>query len=96
MNDFRKYFEKGGMQLVNNNKILVPESRKELDKLKANVNNSNPDHAKFEIADELGIPFSKDDNGEMTAKDAGKIGGSIGGHMVKEMVRLAQEQMLKK
>ncbi len=91
-------------KMAKNNKILVPEARKELDKLKADVmrqhgykvNSNNPDDVKFEIANELGIPLTKGYNGKITAENAGKIGGPIGGNMVKEMVRMAQEQMLKK
>ena len=90
--------------MAKNNKILVPEARKELDKLKADVmreqgyqvNAKNPDDVKFEIADELGIPLKKGYNGKITAEEAGKIGGPIGGNMVKEMIRMAQEQMMKK
>lgn len=90
--------------MARNNKILVPEARKGLDKLKAevmkeqgyDVNVENPDNVKFEIADELGIPLSKGYNGKITAEQAGKIGGPIGGNMVREMVRMAQEQMMKK
>ncbi len=89
--------------MARNNKILVPEARKGLDKLKAdvmreqgyNVNADKPDNVKYEIADELGIPLTKGYNGKITAEEAGKIGGPIGGNMVREMVRLAQEQMMK-
>ena len=48
---------------------------------------------KFEIAEELGIPLTNEDNGDLTSRQAGKIGGPIGGNMVKEMIRLAQEQL---
>ena len=48
---------------------------------------------KFEIAEELGIPLTDGYNGKLTSEQAGKIGGPIGGNMVKEMVRLAQEQL---
>ena len=90
--------------MAKNNKILVPEAREALDKLKVdvmkqhgyNVDANNPDDVKFEIADELGIPLTKGYNAKITAENAGKIGGPIGGNMVKEMVRMAQEQMLKK
>lgn len=90
--------------MAKNNKILVPEAREKLDKLKADVmreqgyqvNSKNPDDVKFEIADELGIPLTKGYNGKITAEEAGKIGGPIGGNMVKEMIRMAQEQMMKK
>lgn len=57
---------------------------------------NNVDEVKYEVAEELGIPLSKGDNGELTASQAGKIGGSIGGNMVKEMVKFSQEQMAKK
>ncbi|TQR20850.1 alpha/beta-type small acid-soluble spore protein [Psychrobacillus vulpis] len=90
--------------MANKNKILVPSARKELDKLKArimkeqgyHVESNNPDNVKYEIADELNIPLSKGYNGKLTSEQAGKIGGPIGGNMVKEMIRMAQEQMLKK
>ena len=90
--------------MARNNKILVPEARKELDQLKArvmkekgyNVNATQPHDVKYEIANELGIPLTKGNNGKLTSEEAGKIGGPIGGNMVKEMVRMAQEQMMKK
>lgn len=85
------------------NRILVPEARNQLDQLKVDVMKANgytvdderPDAVKFEIAKELGIPLSEEYNGKLTTEQAGKIGGPIGGNMVKEMVRLAQEQMAK-
>lgn len=90
--------------MANKNKILVPSARKELDNLKVRVmkeqgyevKSNNPDDVKYEIADELSIPLNNEYNGKLTSEQAGKIGGSIGGSMVKEMVRMAQEQMLKK
>ena len=90
--------------MANKNKILVPSARKELDKLKVRVmkeqgyevKSNNPDDVKYEIADELSIPLNNGYNGKLTSEQAGKIGGPIGGSMVKEMVRMAQEQMLKK
>lgn len=86
-----------------NNRILVPEARKQLDQLKVDVMKAKgysvdaeqPDSVKYEVAKELGIPFSDGYNGKLTSEQAGKIGGPIGGNMVKEMVRLAQEQMAK-
>ena len=82
----------------------MPGARDALDRLKADViqaqgydvDKTSPEDVKFEIAEELGIPLSKEYNGNLTSEQAGKIGGSIGGNMVKEMVRLAQEQMAKK
>lgn len=78
----------------NRNKILVPEARKELDELKAKVIGTNkPDDAKLEVAKELGIPLKKGYNGELTATQVGKVGGKIGGDMVKELVKMAQESL---
>ncbi len=90
--------------MARNNKILVPEAREGLKQLKAkvmnaqgyDVNASQPDDVKYEIAQELGIPFTNGYNGKLTSEQAGKIGGPIGGHMLKELVKLAQEQLTKK
>ena len=90
--------------MASKNRILVPGAREALDRLKADVmqaqgydiDKSEPNDVKYEIANELGIPLSKGYNGKLTSEEAGKIGGPIGGNMVKEMVRMAQEQMLKK
>ncbi|UOE55066.1 alpha/beta-type small acid-soluble spore protein [Cytobacillus oceanisediminis] len=88
---------------------LVPESRAALDQLKnqvmANqgyrVDSENPDGVKYEIADgvkyeiaeEAGVPLKPGYNGRLTSKQAGTVGGKIGGSMVKELIRMAQERM---
>ena len=90
--------------MARRNKILVPEARDELDQLKSrvmkakgyHVNTADPDAVKYEVAKEQGIPLSDGYNGQLTSEQAGKIGGPIGGNMVKEMVKMAQEQMMKK
>ncbi|MBM7571012.1 alpha/beta-type small acid-soluble spore protein [Aquibacillus albus] len=83
--------------MARRNKILVPEARKGLDQLKARVaGTDDPKKAKYEVAEEQGVPFNKGYNGNIQAKDAGKVGGNIGGQMVKEMVKMAQQQMNKK
>lgn len=86
------------------NKILVPEARKDLDLLKArimkekgyDVNIKDPNAVKYEVANEQGIPLKEGYNGQITAEQAGKVGGPIGGNMVKEMVKMAQESMKNK
>ncbi|MEH7452726.1 alpha/beta-type small acid-soluble spore protein [Gottfriedia acidiceleris] len=79
------------------NKILVPESRKAMDALKAKVmHTSNPEDAKFEAAEEVGVPLTKGYNGNLTSHENGKVGGRIGGNMVKELVRMAQENLNKR
>ena len=78
----------------NRNKILVPEARQQLDELKAKVVGTNkPEDAKLEVAKELGIPLKEGYNGQLTSEEAGKIGGRIGGSMVKELVKMAQQKM---
>jgi hypothetical protein len=87
--------------MARKNKILVPEAREALNKMKArvlkekgyDVDPNNPDSVKFEVAEEQGIPLQKGYNGKLTAEQAGKIGGPIGGNMVKEMIRMAQEEL---
>ncbi|MFE8696542.1 alpha/beta-type small acid-soluble spore protein [Cytobacillus sp. FJAT-53684] len=82
---------------------LVPESRGALDQLKNQVmknkgyeiDQENPDDVKYEVANEVGVPLHKGYNGSLTSEEAGKVGGEIGGNMVKELVRMAQEQMRK-
>ena len=90
--------------LARKNKILVPEARKELDQLKGQVMKEkgypvdigHPDSVKYEIANEQGIPLNEKYNGHLTSEQAGKIGGPIGGHMVKEMIKMAQDQLSQK
>lgn len=76
---------------------LVPEARKGLDALKAQVAKVNdPAEAKYEVAGEINVPLQHGYNGQLTSHDAGRIGGRLGGSMVREMVRMASEAMLKK
>ncbi|KIO70625.1 alpha/beta-type small acid-soluble spore protein [Caldifermentibacillus hisashii] len=79
------------------NKILVKEARKGLDQLKAKVaGTNNPEQAKFEAAAEVGVPLQQGYNGKLTAEQAGKVGGRLGGSMVKELVKMAQENLDKR
>lgn len=80
---------------------LVPDSREGLDQLKNQVmskkgyhiDKGNPDNVKFEVANEVGVPLQKGYNGKLTSKEAGTVGGEIGGNMVKELIRIAKERM---
>lgn len=81
----------------NRNKILVPEARQGLDELKAKVAGTNdPERAKYEIAEEVGVPLKEGYNGKLTSEQAGKVGGRLGGSMVKELVKMAQENLRNK
>lgn len=60
------------------------------------VDPNRPDDVKYEVAKTLGVPLQPGDNGELSTESAGRVGGRIGGTMVREMIRLAQEQLTKK
>ena len=61
----------------NSNKKLVPEAMDALEKFK------------YEVASEVGVNLKDGYNGEISAKDAGKIGGQ----MVKKMIEQAERNM---
>ena len=63
---------------MNSNKKVVPEAKGALDKFK------------MEVANEVGVNLKEGYNGDITAKEA----GSIGGQMVKKMVE-AYENSIK-
>ena len=62
------------------NKTLVPEARAALNKYK------------MEAASEVGVNLTQGYNGELTARQA----GSVGGQMVKKMIRDAENAMKSK
>ncbi|MDM5201485.1 alpha/beta-type small acid-soluble spore protein [Fictibacillus enclensis] len=82
---------------------LVPESRPALDQLKAKVmkevgyavDPSQPEAVKYEVAKGMNVPMQKDYNGQLTAKQAGTVGGQIGGRMVSELIRQAKQHLNK-
>jgi hypothetical protein len=62
----------------NNNILVVPQARQGLEQLK------------YEVAQELGIAIPQDGYyGYMTTRDT----GAIGGHMVRRMVQIAEQQL---
>ncbi|MEE0865889.1 MAG: alpha/beta-type small acid-soluble spore protein [Clostridia bacterium] len=61
----------------NTNRKLVPEAMSALDKFK------------YEVASEVGVNLKDGYNGDISAKDAGKIGGQ----MVKKMIAEAERNM---
>ena len=62
---------------TNSSKSLVPEAKAALDKFK------------YEVASEVGVNLKDGYNGDISAKDAGKIGGQ----MVKKMIEQAERNM---
>jgi propanediol dehydratase small subunit len=85
-------------------RILVPEARNAVDHLKGEVmqqagypvDKDNPNNVKYEVAKELDVPLNQGYNGHIKAEQAGQIGGNIGGKMVREMIKMAQQSLTKK
>ena len=59
------------------NRVEVPEAKEALDRFKT------------EVASELGISLKEGCNGDLTSREA----GSIGGEMVRRMIKKQEEQM---
>lgn len=64
----------------NTNRKVVPEAMNALDKFK------------YEVASEVGVNLKDGYNGDISAKDAGKIGGN----MVRKLIQQAESQMIGK
>ena len=65
------------MASKNSNRMEVPEAKAAMDRFKT------------EVASELGVNLKEGYNGDLTSKEA----GSIGGEMVKQMIKKQEEQM---
>ncbi len=65
------------MATSNSNRRLVPEAKEALDKFK------------YEVASEVGVNLKNGYNGDLSSKEAGRIGGN----MVKKMIQQAENQM---
>jgi small acid-soluble spore protein D (minor alpha/beta-type SASP) len=82
-------------------RLIVPGAEAQMGAFKADVmrregyavNPNNPDDVKYEVAKSLGVPLNPGYNGELKAESAGQIGGQIGGAMVKELIRMAQQKL---
>jgi hypothetical protein len=85
-----------------NNRAVVQGAETGLDHLKVKVmkdkgyivNLNQPDQVKYEVARTLGVPLQPGYNGQLKAEEAGKVGGPIGGAMVREMIRMAQQKLV--
>ena len=64
----------------NSNKKLVPEAMDALNKFK------------YEVASEVGVTLKDGYNGNISARDAGRIGGN----MVRKLIQQAENQMTNK
>lgn len=66
--------------MSNNNQNAVPGAKSTLDKMK------------YEIASQVGVNLKQGYNGDISARDAGKIGGNI----TKKLIQMAEQQLLGK
>ena len=63
--------------MTNSNKKVVPEAKEALNKFK------------YEVASEVGVTLKDGYNGNISSRDAGRIGGN----MVKKLIEQAENQM---
>ena len=63
--------------MTSNNKAVVPEAKEALDRFK------------MEVAQEVGVNLKQGYNGDITAREA----GSVGGMMVKKMLEAYENSM---
>ena len=63
--------------MARNSRKAVPEAMDSLDRFK------------YEVASEVGVNLKDGYNGDISAKDAGRIGGN----MVRKMIQQAEQQM---
>ena len=63
--------------MTNSNKSVVPEAKEALNKFK------------YEVANEVGVNLKQGYNGDLSSKDAGRIGGN----MVRKMIQQAENNM---
>ena len=66
--------------MARNNKKVVPEAMDSLEKFK------------YEVANEVGVNLKNGYNGNISARDAGRIGGN----MVRKLIEQAESQMANK
>jgi small acid-soluble spore protein D (minor alpha/beta-type SASP) len=81
---------------------LVADSRYQLDHLQTKLISedlgrsfANKEEAKLELAKELGVPLKSGSNRDLRSKDAGKVGGAMGGRLVKELVAMSLKSLQK-
>ena len=68
----------GELEMAKSNKNVVPEAMDSLERFK------------YEVASEVGVNLKNGYNGNISARDAGRIGGN----MVKKMIQQAENHMI--
>ena len=64
--------------MASNSNLVVPEAKESLEKFK------------YEVASEVGVNLKQGYNGDLSAREAGRIGGN----MVKKLIQKAENQMI--
>ena len=77
MNKLLLEFKNIDINMTNSNKSVVPEAKEALNKFK------------YEVANEVGVNLKQGYNGDLSSKDAGRIGGN----MVRKMIQQAENNM---
>lgn len=89
---------------MSSNRTLVPNAKDAMTAFKGkvmqqegyHVDPNHPENVKYEVAEEVGVPLKKGYNGDLTSQQAGKVGGNIGGPMVKNLIKMAQQNLTQK
>lgn len=68
------------MTSSNSSRMEIPQAKEAMDKFK------------MEVASEIGVPLKNGYNGDLTSAQ----NGSVGGEMVRQMIRRQEEEMLGK
>ena len=68
------------MANTNSNRAVVPEAKDSLNQFK------------YEVASDVGVNLKDGYNGDLSSRDAGRIGGN----MVRKLIQKAESQMLSK
>lgn len=63
--------------------LLVPEARSAMERLKGQIVDSTP-------MPHVVVP----DKGNLTAREAGEMGGEVGGTMVRKLIEIAEQRLL--
>jgi len=63
--------------MANNNQKVVPNAQAALDKMK------------YEVASQVGVNLKQGYNGDLAARDAGRVGGNI----TKKLIQMAESQL---
>ena len=66
---------------------IPPDSSKEVNKMQWNESKAAMENMKYEVAREQGVNLVKGYNGNLSSKDAGRVGGNMVRKMVEEYQR---------